>query len=148
MRRYLSPEEQLEAEIQAADALPASLAAIGLLTGVRSPLLARAGQMTLSLYLLHAFLAGNARFELCAALSMLHYAAPERLRALLPNYRPAGNDHGLVLVHNGGTDDAGNEPEIRRETVVESVDDVPQESAARRASSRVCSGRRARGTYG
>ncbi|MEX0893826.1 MAG: class I SAM-dependent methyltransferase [Gemmatimonadota bacterium] len=46
--------------------------------------------------LLHAFLAGNARFELCAALSMLHYAAPERLRALLPNYRPAGNDHGLA----------------------------------------------------
>jgi len=46
--------------------------------------------------LLHAFLAYNSRFALSAALSMLHYAAPERLRALLPNYRPAGNDEGLA----------------------------------------------------
>ena len=38
-------------------AVGTSLAAIGLLLGVRSPWLARAGQMTLSLYLLHAFLA-------------------------------------------------------------------------------------------
>ena len=38
-------------------AVGTSLVAIGLLTGVRFPLLARAGQMTLSLYLLHAFLA-------------------------------------------------------------------------------------------
>ena len=38
-------------------AVGTSLAAVGLLTGVRSPWLARAGQMTLSLYLLHAFLA-------------------------------------------------------------------------------------------
>lgn len=45
--------------------------------------------------LLHAFLAYNDRFVLRAALSMLHYAAPERLRTLLPNYRPAGNDEGL-----------------------------------------------------
>lgn len=46
--------------------------------------------------LLHAFLAYNRRFELSAALSMLHYAAPTELGASLPNYRPAGNDEGLA----------------------------------------------------
>lgn len=46
--------------------------------------------------LLHAFLVYSSRFALRAALSMLHYNAPERLRALLPNYRPAGNDGGLA----------------------------------------------------
>ena len=45
--------------------------------------------------LLHAFLAFNARFRLLAALSMLHYAAPEKLKEHLPNYRPAGNHAGL-----------------------------------------------------
>lgn len=45
--------------------------------------------------LLHAFLAFNHRFRLLAALSMLHYAAPEKLAECLPNYRPAGNDGGL-----------------------------------------------------
>ncbi len=45
--------------------------------------------------LLHAFLAFNSRFRLLAALSMLHYAAPESLAQCLPNYRPAGNDGGL-----------------------------------------------------
>lgn len=45
--------------------------------------------------LLHAFLAFNSRFRLLAALSMLHYAAPETLAECLPNYRPAGNDGGL-----------------------------------------------------
>jgi len=45
--------------------------------------------------LLHAFLAFNSRFRLLAALSMLHYAAPEKLAQCLPNYRPAGNDAGL-----------------------------------------------------
>jgi predicted O-methyltransferase YrrM len=45
--------------------------------------------------LLHAFLAFNRRFRLLAALSMLHYAAPEALTESIPNYRPAGNDGGL-----------------------------------------------------
>lgn len=45
--------------------------------------------------LLHAFLAFNRRFHLLAALSMLHYAAPEELAEYLPNYRPAANDGGL-----------------------------------------------------
>ncbi len=45
--------------------------------------------------LLHAFLAFNRRFRLLAALSMLHYSAPETLAECLPNYRPAGNDGGL-----------------------------------------------------
>ena len=45
--------------------------------------------------LLHAFLAFNSRFRLLAALSMLHYAAPQKLAECLPNYRPAANDGGL-----------------------------------------------------
>jgi hypothetical protein len=45
--------------------------------------------------LLHAFLAGNARFRILAALSMLHYDAPNVLRDLLPHYQPASNDEGL-----------------------------------------------------
>lgn len=45
--------------------------------------------------LLHAFLAFNRRFRLLAALSMLHYAAPDKLSECLPNYRPAANDGGL-----------------------------------------------------
>jgi hypothetical protein len=46
--------------------------------------------------LLHAFLSCNSRYELCTAMSMLHYAAPERLKALLPTYEPAPNDEGLL----------------------------------------------------
>jgi predicted O-methyltransferase YrrM len=45
--------------------------------------------------LLHAFLAFNGRFRLLAALSMLHYAAPQKLAEYLPNYHPAANDGGL-----------------------------------------------------
>jgi hypothetical protein len=45
--------------------------------------------------LLHAFLIHNTAFTLRAALSMLHFADPERLKRLLPSYLPAGNDHGL-----------------------------------------------------
>jgi hypothetical protein len=45
--------------------------------------------------LLQAFLIGNPRYTIRAALSMLHYAAPEALRGYLPNYRSAGNEHGL-----------------------------------------------------
>jgi predicted O-methyltransferase YrrM len=46
--------------------------------------------------LLHAFLAYNSRFRLCASLSMLHYAAPAALAELLPDYRPAANREGLA----------------------------------------------------
>lgn len=46
--------------------------------------------------LLHAFLAYNSRFRLCASLSMLHYAAPAELAQLVPGYRPGGNREGLA----------------------------------------------------
>jgi SAM-dependent methyltransferase len=46
--------------------------------------------------LLHGFLAYNSRFRIQAALSMLHHGQPADLAALLPNYRPRGNDHGLA----------------------------------------------------
>jgi hypothetical protein len=45
--------------------------------------------------LLHAFLAYNARFQVAASLSMLHYAKNVELAGFLPNYRPAANDDGL-----------------------------------------------------
>jgi hypothetical protein len=46
--------------------------------------------------LLHAFLVLNRRFGISASLSMLHHARPSELAALLPNYRPRANDHGLA----------------------------------------------------
>lgn len=46
--------------------------------------------------LLHAFLAYNERFTLRAAFSMLHYAAPERLALLFPDYKAARNSDGLA----------------------------------------------------
>jgi len=49
--------------------------------------------------LLHGFLAYNARFEIAACLSMLHYAAPDELRAHLPGYVPAENQDGLSRSH-------------------------------------------------
>lgn len=52
--------------------------------------------------LLHAFLACNDRFTIRAALSMLHYAAPDRLRQLLPNYAPAPNDGGMSIPGKAG----------------------------------------------
>lgn len=45
--------------------------------------------------LLLAFLTYNLRFAIAASLSMMHYACPDELKKLLPNYRPAGNDQGL-----------------------------------------------------
>jgi hypothetical protein len=45
--------------------------------------------------LLLAFLTYNRRFAIAASLSMLHYACADELKQALPNYRPAGNDHGL-----------------------------------------------------
>jgi hypothetical protein len=51
--------------------------------------------------LLHAFLIHNARYEIAVSLGMLHYAAPARLAALLPNYQPAANDDGLMVGASG-----------------------------------------------
>lgn len=46
--------------------------------------------------LLHAFLSCNEHYAVAASLSMLHYSAPEKLAALLPQYQPAGNADGLL----------------------------------------------------
>ena len=46
--------------------------------------------------LVHAFLACNPRFRIAVSLSMLHYAAPEELGALIPRYRPQANRDGLA----------------------------------------------------
>lgn len=45
--------------------------------------------------LLHAFLIGNSRYTLRAALSMVHYERPGILRELLPNYEPRIHVDGL-----------------------------------------------------
>jgi len=47
--------------------------------------------------LLHAFLADNWKYEICASLCMLHHSRPEKLGHWLPNYRPARHDHGVRL---------------------------------------------------
>lgn len=47
--------------------------------------------------LLHAFLCCSPDFRISAALSMLHYAAPDALRQLVPTYMPAANDQGLQV---------------------------------------------------
>lgn len=46
--------------------------------------------------LLTAFLTGNTGFRLLTALSMVHHAAPETLRAAFPWYRPAPQAAGLL----------------------------------------------------
>jgi predicted O-methyltransferase YrrM len=46
--------------------------------------------------LLYAFLLNNPTFRIDLCLSMLHYAVPDALKALLPNYEPQGNDAGLA----------------------------------------------------
>jgi Methyltransferase domain len=46
--------------------------------------------------LLHAFLSCNDRYEICTSMSMLHYAAPERLAELLPSYQRAGDEDGVL----------------------------------------------------
>ena len=45
--------------------------------------------------LLYAFLTGNDHFKVEASLSMIHYAQPDALRALIPKYRPTGQVDGL-----------------------------------------------------
>jgi Methyltransferase domain len=50
--------------------------------------------------LVHAFLVGHRRYRIAAALSMLHYVAPDALQALIPGYNPAPNDDGLDTNRN------------------------------------------------
>jgi hypothetical protein len=46
--------------------------------------------------LLHAFLINNARCRILLSLSMLHYGAPDRMKALFPHYEPQSNVDGLA----------------------------------------------------
>jgi hypothetical protein len=46
--------------------------------------------------LLYAFLLNNGAFRIDLCLSMLHYAVPDALKALLPGYEPQGNEWGLA----------------------------------------------------
>jgi hypothetical protein len=48
--------------------------------------------------LLHAFLAYNQLFEIVFSLSMLHHKAQAELKTILPNYRPARHEGGLLKV--------------------------------------------------
>ncbi|MEO1257502.1 MAG: class I SAM-dependent methyltransferase [Bacteroidota bacterium] len=45
--------------------------------------------------LLYAFLVNNASYTIRASLSMIHYAAPGKLKQLVPNYIPQANDQGM-----------------------------------------------------
>jgi len=45
--------------------------------------------------LLHAFLCMNGGYRILASLAMLHYRRQPELMAMLPNYRPCGNEDGL-----------------------------------------------------
>ena len=51
--------------------------------------------------LVYAFLTGNDRFKVEASLSMIHYARPDALRALIPNDRPNGQIDGLRADREG-----------------------------------------------
>lgn len=46
--------------------------------------------------LLHAFLAGNSRFEILGSLSMLHYERLDQLKDLFADYNPRMSDYGLT----------------------------------------------------
>lgn len=52
--------------------------------------------------LLHAFIAGNPQFLLRVAMSMLHYAKPKQLQALLPRYQPCRHEDGLHIKGEDG----------------------------------------------
>lgn len=45
--------------------------------------------------LLYAFLSGNARYRVEVSLSMVHYAAPDGLKRLIPGYQPNDQTDGL-----------------------------------------------------
>lgn len=46
--------------------------------------------------LLHAFLIGNDRWTIRVSMAMLHHAQPDVMRQLLPNFRPATYEQGLL----------------------------------------------------
>ena len=46
--------------------------------------------------LLHSFLINNSKYEIALSQSMLHYKAPEKIKASLPNYSPQSNEYGLT----------------------------------------------------
>jgi len=52
--------------------------------------------------LLYAFLAGNPRFRIEVGLSLLHYARPQALAALMPKYKSAPNTESVVVLPVGG----------------------------------------------
>lgn len=53
--------------------------------------------------LLHAYLADNPRLRIRAGLAMLHDAAPDRLRQIVPTYdRPLPTEHGLAPAEASG----------------------------------------------
>lgn len=52
--------------------------------------------------LLQSFLINNHKYSLKASLSMLHYAKPDELQKLLPNYNPAPNVFGMEVVNAQG----------------------------------------------
>lgn len=54
--------------------------------------------------LVHAFLIGNERYRVRAALSLLHHADPGALRSLLPLYSPAVLPNGLASARRGPDD--------------------------------------------
>lgn len=52
--------------------------------------------------LLHAFLINNQNYLVKTSLSMLHYAKPDELQKLLPNYKPSPSKFGLEIVNEQG----------------------------------------------
>lgn len=52
--------------------------------------------------LLHAFLINNQNYLVKTSLSMLHYAKPDELQKLLPNYKPSPNNFGLEVANEQG----------------------------------------------
>jgi predicted O-methyltransferase YrrM len=51
--------------------------------------------------LLAALLTGNPHFRILCALSMMHYDAPDRLKAVFPEYRHQPGDEGLMTASTG-----------------------------------------------
>lgn len=51
--------------------------------------------------LLQAFLTNNSQYRIAASFSMLHHACAGRIRAIMPNYKPAQMHYGLYVTHEG-----------------------------------------------
>lgn len=52
--------------------------------------------------MLAATLMGNRHLKVLAGLAALHYAMPEKLRAILPDYRPSRHENGLGIARDNG----------------------------------------------